>query len=117
MFFGFLVLLGSLRTWGSDKAPRADDPKVRVFLMPDSHNAMCESRAGPLTDLDQKTAPIRRCRRMRGKILGVPEPYHDLDGHIRTRGDVFDPRLKRCSNQDQVAEREQSGAHADCHQG
>src|SRR4029453_13619395 len=99
MFFGFLVLLGSLRTWGSDKAPRADDPKVRVFLMPDSHNAMCESRAGPLTDLDRKTAPVRRCRsdsvKMPGKILGEPEPYDDSDRHIRMRGDIFDPRLKR----------------------
>ena len=54
---------------------------------------------------------------MPGKILGEPEPYHDLDRPIRTQGDVFDLRLKRWSNQDQVDEREHSGADPDCDQG
>ena len=54
---------------------------------------------------------------MPGKILGEPEPYRDLDRPIRTQGDVFDLRLKRWSNQDQVDEREHSGADPDCDQG
>src|SRR5882757_2695484 len=87
MFFGFLAFV-RMPVWGGDKALPLCNPKVRVGLMPDSHNAICESCWRLRIPLDGDWPEPDGSRR-RGptafdkipyKFLGQPEPNRHMDG-------------------------------------
>ena len=44
--------------WGGDQAPARHEAKGRMFLMHDSHNAMCESAAARCIPLDAVLSEI-----------------------------------------------------------
>src|SRR5260221_13140712 len=87
MFFGFLAFV-RMPVWSGDKALPLCNAKVRVGLMPDSHNAICEScgRLRIPLDGDWPEPADGRSRgrtafnKMPYKILGAAEPNRHMDG-------------------------------------
>lgn len=102
--------------WGRDQAPARHEAKGRMFLMHDSHNAMCESGTADafrLTGFCPQPGGGRPISNVVGKNCTQPEPFAGL---LRpTRSEVA--AGLGSSDQDEEGERDQRGSHAGGNQG
>jgi hypothetical protein len=93
-----LALLGFPQR-GGDKAPVPSKAEAKAGRYAPFFKNVDESGTrllGSLTGFRPKPGDAGAfSAKMPNKILGEPEPYRDFDRPIRTRGDVFEPRLKR----------------------
>jgi hypothetical protein len=102
---------------GGDKAPLPRRTEAGTRLMPDSHNAVCESRSSralPLDGFSRRTGRTskKRSGRTRRRLNLSPRGRTHLE---RSLASIC--RLSAESNQDEIDQRNQGGADTGGHQG
>ena len=104
--------------WGRDEAPARHEAKGRMFLMHDSHNAMCESAAAGCIPLDAVLSEIGAeggpISDGVGKNGTQPEPFLRASRPMQRRGGCWPPVPL---DQDEESQRDQGGHHAGGDQG